>query len=359
MLYIRIKFLLLILVLFFQFNAISQCSVSAGNDTTVCQGQPIIRIATYVTQTAATIQWYLDGNPSSTLSSTTTLNITPSASGIFYYIIKVNSGSGATLCTVTDTIKVTVNPRPRINAGSNQSACQKTNESITATYSPSNGNINWYLLGSNTSLQAGAAFTLPTLVVGTFDYIVKIDSLGVCSANDTVKVIVNPKPKANFTFTSNCGRKFSFTSTSTTATGTITDYCWNFGTGQTGCQSDISDPYFNFPKNSSGQTYNVRLIVTNSFGCKDTISQAFTIGEFPIAELANASPTQQTTIINGEQYFYICSSGSQQLQFLNNSQYYLSSTTYQIKWGDASSIQNYNQTTFPAAISTGVIIGNN
>ena len=127
-------------------KGIAQCSVIAGNDTTICQGQPLIRIAPTV-PTGATIQWYLDGNSTNILSTTATLNTTPNVAGTRYYIIKVTTGSGPNLCTDLDTIKVIVNPSPRISGGTNQTVCQKSNESITATFSPSNGIINWYLLG--------------------------------------------------------------------------------------------------------------------------------------------------------------------------------------------------------------------
>jgi len=108
---------------------------------------------------------------------------------------------------------VTVKPKPRINAGNNITVCQNVPQSITATFSPNNGLISWYLLGgSGASLSTTATYNIPTNNYGSFDYVVKIDSANTCSAYDTVHVTVNPKPDAIFTTLTTCGRYVSFNS---------------------------------------------------------------------------------------------------------------------------------------------------
>ena len=310
----------------------SQCAVNAGNDTTICQGTSLVRTAT-VAPAGAQIQWYVQGNSTNILSTTATLNIIPTVADTFYYIIKVTSNAGGG-CSDYDTIKVIVNPSPSIRIQSNLTTCQQSLQNITANYSPSNGTINWYAIGSTASLHTGATFTIPTSTSGTFDYVVKIDSLSTCSKYDTIRVFVNPKPDANFTFSVNCGRKISFTSTSTTASGTITNYQWNFGATGNNNTSNQQNPNHNY--SNTPATYQVQLIVTNSFGCKDTIVRSVTTTTTLIASLAGNNPSAQ--IYNGVPFFIKCNptATSYPFTFFNNSSTAASNTNTIINWGDGS-----------------------
>jgi|GEM_PF-392489 len=164
---------------------------------------------------------------------------------------------------------------------------------------------------------------------------------GVDTCRDSILVIVRPHPFANFTFSINCGRKLSFTSTSTTASGTITDYQWNFGGTGNDNTSNLQNPIHNYPNTPS--TYQVKLIITNSYGCKDTVIKSISTGISPIPDLISDS---LITNIDGIQYFYTCSSNGL-FSFYNNSQNYNSNTTYTINWGDGTS-GSYNESTFPA-----------
>lgn len=338
---------------FIESNVIAQCSVNAGNDTVICQNKPLIRTAT-VSPVTSSIQWYQLGNSTNILSTTAILNTTPTVADTFFYIIKITSGSGASTCIDLDTFRVIVRPSPRVNAGANQTVCQASPLSLNATVSPSSATVNWYAVGSTTSLANTTSFPVPTGAAGTFNYYIKADSANSCSTNDTVQVVVNSKPNASFTFTTNCGRNYSFTSTSSTSTGSITNYCWNFGTGS-GCQSTSANPNFRYPRGSSGQSFTVRLIVTNNFGCKDTVTQNITIGVSPFAQLSSEQPT---TTINGDEYFFVCTSGDSTFTFYNNSLNFLAATSYNINWGDGTS-DSYTQTTFPAPISSGATVSHN
>ncbi len=348
--------ILIILLLFYGLlyskNSFSQCSVAAGNDTTICQGLSFVRTAV-VAPVGSQIQWYVQGNSTNILSTSATINTTLSASGVFNYIIKVSSGTGASACTKSDTVKVTVNPSPRVNAGSNQSTCQGSLFNLTAIVAPSSASINWNLLGELNSLGTNLSLLVPTSSAGTFDYVIKADSASTCSRFDTVRVVVNTKPVANFTFSINCGSKVVFTSTSSTTTGNITNYQWNFGANGNNNTSNQQNPIHIY--STTPATYQVQLIVTNSFGCKDTVTKSISTTTSPVAQLIS---NQQTTVIKGEDYFFACTSSDSTFTFFNNSINYISSSTYAINWGDGTS-NNYNQTTFPAPASTLVPVTHN
>jgi hypothetical protein len=215
-----------------------------------------------------------------------------------------------------------------VSAGSNDTVCQGAVLIKNANVVPNNVAISWSLLSTPTTILSNApVFTVPTGTAGTFDYLVRINGAN-CTAADTVRVVVRPKPMANFTYTSNCGRNFNFTNTSTNASGSIVSYCWNFGTGA-GCQSTLPNPSFQYPSTSSGQSFPVKLIVTNSFGCSDTITQVITVG-------AGTSP--DATLIDpiNVPAFTVCGSAINELIVQNASSTTSTNTNYQINWGDGS-----------------------
>lgn len=87
-------------------------------------------------------------------------------------------------------------------------------------------------------------------------------------------ITVNPAPTAAFTASTNgCSLPVAVTFGNGSTGGTT--YAWNFGNTQTSTQQ--SPPAVNY---STAGTYNVSLIVTNSFGCKDTAAQSLVVSNF-------------------------------------------------------------------------------
>ena len=103
-------------------------------------------------------------------------------------------------------------------------------------------------------------------------------------------VTVNPKPVSNFTTTANgCSLPVSVTFGNTT-TGAVS-YNWNFGNSQT---STLQNPAaVNY---ATAGTYNVSLIATNSFGCKDTMIKPIVISNFQAGINAPATACQNTPV---------------------------------------------------------------
>ena len=92
---------------------------------------------------------------------------------------------------------------------------------------------------------------------------------------------VNPLPIPIFTAPSVClNMPTVFTDQSTTATGNITSWNWNFGDGNNSAQQSPSHTY-NAPGN-----YTVTLILTNSFGCKDTLQQNVLVKPLPVVNFS-------------------------------------------------------------------------
>lgn len=103
-------------------------------------------------------------------------------------------------------------------------------------------------------------------------------------------VTVHPKPNPNFTVSTNgCSLPVSVTFNNT-STG-ATSYAWNFGNNQTSTQQAPTPVNY-----TSAGTYNVTLIATNSFGCKDTIVKPIVVSNFQAGITAPATACQNTPV---------------------------------------------------------------
>lgn len=90
-----------------------------------------------------------------------------------------------------------------------------------------------------------------------------------CAGTLTSQVLVNPKPQAGFSYSVNpCGGGVYFTDLSTS---NITDWDWLLAPAVT---RTVQNPYYFY---TAGGSVNPRLIVTNVFGCRDTVLKSFMV----------------------------------------------------------------------------------
>lgn len=173
-----------------------------------------------------------------------------------------------------------------------------------------------------------------------------------------VTISSNTSPNSNFSFspTGGCGKtKISFTNSSTNgqspSTSADLQYLWQFGDGKT---SSVKDPSYVFsPGGGTGNTtFDVRLIVTNAAGCKDTSNKPITIQKGPDATLLSSATSD---IVNGEPYFKICSPTGQRFEFRNGSTTNSKNTNYIIRWGDGS--PDFTATSFNSPITHDYPVG--
>ncbi|MCB9224541.1 MAG: gliding motility-associated C-terminal domain-containing protein [Crocinitomicaceae bacterium] len=168
---------------------------------------------------------------------------------------------------------------PTVEAGVDQSVCDGTPVTLTASNYPGNATISW-----DNGVSDGISFT-PS--VGTITYTVIADVCsGQCVITDNVNVEVNPIPVVAFTADTLIGCEpltVNFTNLSTEQYNCV----WDMGDGNT--------------INSCGQvgytfdagTYNITLTVTSSAGCTDSYTEYSYIYVTPYPE-ANFiySPTE-------------------------------------------------------------------
>ncbi|GAB2825480.1 hypothetical protein GCM10027043_28650 [Ferruginibacter profundus] len=80
------------------------------------------------------------------------------------------------------------------------------------------------------------------------------------------------------------GQPIQFNDTSKTTYGTVNSWRWDFGDLTTLADTSIfPNPTYTYPP--PGATYNVKLVVTNSKGCIDSITRPITISDLPIVDV--------------------------------------------------------------------------
>ncbi len=182
----------------------------------------------------------------------TTQAATGLGAGTYTVVVTDNNG-----CTITQT--VTVNqPSAIVVTATGGTICDGECINITANGSGGTGNITYTWNPGN--LTGSSVNVCPNT---TTTYTVTATDANGCTKTQAATVTVNPKPTASFTANPTTGQvplNVIFTNTSTGGT----TYSWIFGDGNSSSSQNSSNTYTN------GGTYNPMLIVTNTFGCKDT-----------------------------------------------------------------------------------------
>ncbi len=124
-------------------------------------------------------------------------------------------------------------------------------------------------------------------LTGTYKVKLKVNPDGPCSDEDSTEVLVYPGLIPNFAVSGVCftSPPASFTDLSVTPAGTvITSWKWDFGEPSTTADiSTLQNPTYAYP--TTGNKI-VRLTITNSNGCVDTIRRTIAILDKPPVNLA-------------------------------------------------------------------------
>jgi len=184
-------------------------------------------------------------------------------------------------------------------------------------------------MGNGTVInQQNPNYTYP--LAGTYPVQLYVQSLGGCGAYhyDTIEVFSNPT--AAYSFIGHCDdQEVQFTDGSQVGGAPIATYAWNFDMPATGAYNTSNIPIPNRIFDQVG-SYDVKLVVTDGNGCKDSILQTVQIDPSPLPNFIFESTCQGSPI-----------------QFLNTSSTQPSST-YLWDFGDnTTSILVNPQHTYP------------
>jgi PKD repeat protein len=145
-------------------------------------------------------------------------------------------------------------------------------------------------------------------------------------------------PVAGYTFSPDnvCGNEnIQFTNTSTT--GQPLTYRWNFADGTNNFLQNPSHQFLTAIGLPGTQVFPVKLSVTNSFGCRDSIIHNVTIRNVPDAAIGNADPLVSFGPFNGMSTFKKCNNiPSYTFKFNNQSTTLANNLSYTIQWGEGS-----------------------
>ncbi|MFN4298090.1 MAG: PKD domain-containing protein, partial [Thermaurantimonas sp.] len=175
---------------------------------------------------------------------------------------------------------VVVNPRPTAAFQLPAPACSPAVLQPTNQSTGSGLQYAWSITPAVSSTGLNTATPTFNLPLTTSDSAVYTLKLVVTDANGCVDSLskqywVYPKPKADFTASSDTvcdGVAITFVSTSSSNQNGVPQlsHQWNFGNGQTSTDS-LPSPVVFVNTGTQDTTYSVRLIVTNAFGCVDTV----------------------------------------------------------------------------------------
>lgn len=161
----------------------------------------------------------------------------------------------------------------------NTSSFQDLSTVANATITGWNWNFNDPLSGVNNTSQSQNPtheFTAP----GTYNVQLTVQSSDGCTHTVIKQVNVNPLPQVDFNSEDVCDGSYMQFNDATSSTAGITNWNWNFGTGQT---STLQNPTNLFP---GPGLYNVTLTVTNANGCINSRTKTVVVFPNPVVDFS-------------------------------------------------------------------------
>jgi PKD repeat protein len=210
---------------------------------------------------AVSYYWDLGNGNTSTLANPTNLYTT---SGSFtVMLVAIDAGGARDTATYINYISVA--GRPSANFFANTTNGCPDNNSITFINTSTGGSTYLWDFGDG-NLSTSQSPTHHYVLSGTFTVTLIVTNSAGCTGQEIREeyITINPKPEAiiEVSDTSSCDPSTVF-NFSCPSTG-ITSWYWIFGDGNTSTSQNPSHQY------AAGGNYNVKLIVTNAFGCRDT-----------------------------------------------------------------------------------------
>jgi len=202
--------------------------------------------------------WSFGNSATSTLTAP---SYTYPANGNFNISLTATDNNG---CSNTLSKPLTIfNFSPGVSSAS---VCNGSGVALTATGGTS---YTWMPTSSLNSSNVATPVANPSI---TTIYTISVfnNSAGFpCAGTLTTQVLVRPSPTASFSYSGNpCGGGMYFTDLSV---ANIVDWNWRLLPTVT---STLQNPYYFY---NVGGNFNVRLIVTNNFGCKDSVFKVLNV----------------------------------------------------------------------------------
>lgn len=182
-------------------------------------------------------------------------------------------------CSATITQNVNANAIPVAGFNFNN-VCQNTSAVFSDASTVSAGVINswqWNFGNGQTSTLQNPVHNYST--EGTYTVTLTVSSGAGCNNQIQQDITIHPVPVAAFTNTTACQNYATvFTDQSVVSSGSITNWLWSFGNGNTSTQQNPSHTYATFGN------YNTTLTVTTDNGCTNAVTQNVTVYASPVPD---------------------------------------------------------------------------
>ncbi len=259
------------------------------------------------------------------------------------YKVTVTNTNG---CSSIDSVTVTINGAPDVEAGSDLTICDR--DTITIGGAPTSATAGaTYKWDNSLSLDFDTAANPRAFPSNTTIYTVTVTDAVGCTSVDFMTVNVNPLPQVDFSVDATCEGDFAaFTDESSIAVGSIQSYDWDFGDGVG--TSILQNPGYQY---AAPGTYSVQAKLTSTLGCIDSISKSVTINARPLADAGADQPIcfGDTVELGGNPTGDIASTFSwspaadlSSVDVQNPKAYPLSTTSYYLSVSDANGCFNFD-----------------
>ncbi|MEQ8623672.1 MAG: PKD domain-containing protein [Vicingaceae bacterium] len=243
----------------------------AGADLGICAGSSIGIGGSPTGPAGASFQW----DNAATLSNANSANPTASPTVTTTYNVTVTEGASS--CTSTDQMTVTVDPFPLADAGTDQSICDGASIQLGASPSAATGNtVAWT---PTTGLSSTTAFNPTATPNVTTTYTLSVtDAISGCTNTDEITITVDTIPIADAGVDVSICEKDSISIGNSNTIGL--KYLWNNASSLT--NDTISNPNA-FPSTTTSYA----LTVTNTFGCTAEDLVQVDVNPLPVVNAGN------------------------------------------------------------------------
>ncbi|MCX6271359.1 MAG: choice-of-anchor L domain-containing protein [Bacteroidetes bacterium] len=274
--------------------------IAAISSDSVCPGEQ----ATLTVLGAAIYSWTSFPNDPSLVNPALPNPVVTPPGSVLYTV----TGTDTNTCVNTASVIVVMKPSPSSGFSiTNTTPC--IDEFIVITFTgnaPADAIYHWDFDGGSPYGAGMGPYQVSWTDPGEHILSLFVDRDGCLSPvfSDTITAIARPHAQFTADKVSGCPPlEVNFTETSTQVMpGTV--YEWFFGNGD---HSLIQDPYYGY--NKSG-VFDVTLVVSNLYGCNDTLRQKAFINVYPVPEADMAISPQQVSIFEPFIKFYDRSLGS-------------------------------------------------
>ncbi len=250
--------------------------ISYAGDFTADTTRACVPALITFTETGGGVGWEWDFGDGSTKVYTNPAPHPYTSPGVYTITCKVTYSDGSSE-VVTKTGYVTVSAGPKVSLTANKKViCPGDPINFTATVTPGGNAVSsysWDFGDGTTSNTMNPTHVYTTS--GTRSVSLRAtDTIGCSNRADSIQyILINPEPTANFTVSDSAfcvktageTRQATFTNLSDAS---ATSFYWSFGDGTNSTQKDP-------PTKTYGVGfYDIELIATNTYGCKDTMTKS-------------------------------------------------------------------------------------